>query len=269
MITESKRSSIEIGFYIIVVVVFTVFLLNIVYGQPFGGSVTLGKSERGLPISPGQVAAQAGNITSINIEGVSITRSWQGYFGNVTGVITLDDANNNTLYNWTAASPSGEVYASNSSVTWSSIQCFNFTASGFLNNTEEDILQAGSTSLHGKNMTLLEQEFGIKWDDVDGVNETFSENRSHEIFHIGSLEFDQNECPTTYIYGSNGQGVPNQFEEILMWSPETNATVFVGLLESDLVGFNNAEHDFEMIVLENGHGTDTSVTNYNFYVELE
>ena len=72
--------------------------------------------------------AWAGNVTGLNISAQSITQAWQGYFGNVTGIITLDDSYNRTLYDWTLADPEGEVYAANDTVTWTNIQCFNFTA---------------------------------------------------------------------------------------------------------------------------------------------
>ena len=44
------------------------------------------------------VAAQAGNVTQLTITHIMITKRWQGYYGNVTGTITLDDADNNTMY---------------------------------------------------------------------------------------------------------------------------------------------------------------------------
>ena len=37
----------------------------------------------------------------------------------------------------------------------------------------------------------------------------------------------------------------------------------------DFVGFNNAVHDFQILVLDNGHNGDEAVTTWNFYVELE
>ena len=46
--------------------------------------------------------------------------------------------------------------------------------------------------------------------------------------------------------------------------------IFASLLyEGDPVGFDGDKHDFEMLVLENGHGTNTAVTVYYFWVELE
>ena len=56
--------------------------------------------------------AEAGNVTELNISATVVTRGWQGYYGNVSGTITLDDGLNNTMYSWALADPEGEVYAS-------------------------------------------------------------------------------------------------------------------------------------------------------------
>ncbi|MBI3027273.1 hypothetical protein HYY70_04100 [Candidatus Woesearchaeota archaeon] len=50
--------------------------------------------------------AQAGNVTALVISSVRATQAWQGYYGNITGTIALDDANNNTLYDWSLPNPS-------------------------------------------------------------------------------------------------------------------------------------------------------------------
>ena len=73
---------------------------------------------------------------------------------------------------------------------------------------------------------------------------------------------------STQIYDSTGSGVDNHFEEVLLWDGVD--VVFTSLLESDSVnGFDGKDHDFEMLVLEDGHGTDKEVTPYYFYVEIQ
>ena len=54
-----------------------------------------------------------------------------------------------------------------------------------------------------------------------------------------------------------------------MWDPTNNATIWTSILEDNLRGFDQRFHDFEMLVLENGAGTETSTTVYYFWVELE
>ncbi|MEM4271193.1 MAG: hypothetical protein QXO70_03820 [Candidatus Pacearchaeota archaeon] len=221
--------------------------------------------------TPSPILAQAGNVTEVNIFGYSPTRAWQGYFGNVTGTIQLTDAQSRVMYNWSLASPQGEVYAStNSSILWNRIQCFNFTSAGTLDNLGSEV--AGATSLYGYNLTQLESMFGINFDDVDGVDETFvyfGAPQGHDLFYTANLQFSAGECRSTRIFDSSGAGVDGNFEEVLMYEPTTTSIIFASLLDENQLGFDQATHDFQMLVLENGHGTDTSATTYYFFVELE
>jgi len=40
-------------------------------------------------------------------------------------------------------------------------------------------------------------------------------------------------------------------------------------LEENVLGFDNRHHDFEMMVLEDGHNGNSGTTDYYFYVELQ
>ena len=71
--------------------------------------------------------AEAGNVTEITMNFTSVTQSWAGFFGNITGMLTLDDAQNYTFYDWVIHEPRGEIYASErSDVQWANITCFDF-----------------------------------------------------------------------------------------------------------------------------------------------
>lgn len=226
----------------------TILAIGLVSAEVNGAStVTPGTSERGVSDNPSNNSAIAGNVTELTIVGDSLTQAWQGYFGNVSGAIELTDASNNTIYNWSLASPQGEIYASNSSsVSWSSIACFNWTLNG-----------AG-----------LESNYNITSTDADGVNETFSDSNLHAAFSTGTTSFIANQCMSSYIFDSTEAGVAGNFEEVLLIDSSNN-TVFASLLEEDTLGFDGASHDFEMLVLEDGHNGDSSTTTYFFYVELE
>jgi len=231
----------------LMVTLLSVLSLNMVYSiQPFGANVTEINSSRAPADDPQSMQAQAGNVTEMNIFGYTVTQSWQGYYGNVSGAITLADGNDQTMYNWSLASPQGEIYAStDNSVNWGGVSCFNMSNSTKVNN--------------------LESSFGIEPDDVDGVNETFSLN-DHEEFYTANKHFSSGQCSNTKLYNSTGQGV---FDEILLYDETRGSTIFTSLLKENANGFDNRVNDFEMLVLEDGHGTDTSTTPYYFYVELE
>ncbi len=222
------------------------FSFSFVFATPNGADpVTSGVSTRASPTTAQSNNAYAGNVTELTVLGSTVTQSWQGYFGNVSGSIELADGSGNAMYNWSLASPQGEVFASTAnSVTWASIDCFNWTADG----------------------TALETSFNIN-DSADGINETFSAANSHDQFYVGNKKFTVGECMSTKVFDSTGTGVDNNFEEVLL-NDGTN-TVFASLLENDMTGFDSTSHDFEMLVLEDGHAGDVATTQYFFYIELE
>ena len=248
---------------------FVLILLFSAYAiaTPNGGSVSVISSERTPSGDASSVNATAGNITEIEIfAGDSGSQTWQGYYGNVSGGLSLGDSSNNVLYNWSLASPSGEVYAStNSSITWSNLQCFNFTASGTY---ADDTGNAGNTSQYGTNITILEAEYNIGATDIDGINETFNTN-NHDQFVSSSLLFSENECKSLQLFTNNTQSEDGTFEEVIMYEPVSRSVIFAGILEDSAKGFNDAAVDFEMIVPEDGHGTDTATTEYYFFIEIE
>lgn len=253
----------------VIVFLITISYLNIVIViavQPYGANYTHINTMTAPADLPQSIPAQAGNVTELNIFGYSTTQSWQGYFGNITGTIQLADANDKVMYNWSLASPEGEVYASTngSGIQWTSVQCFNFTATG----SYDGDTAGGGTSLNGTNLSQLEFMFNIASDDADGVNETFIA-ANHSLFYTSNLEFDYGECKSTNIFSDAGKGELWKFEEVLLYEPVSSSIIFTSVLEQDLLGFDNRNHDFEMMVLEDGHGTDTQVTTYYFYVELQ
>lgn len=258
--------------------VMVIFLaVGVMAVQPFGGETTFVKTERAEIDAAGNWTALAGNVTEIDIYGYSPTQTWQGYFGNVSGTVQLADFNDNVMYNWSLASPEGEVYASeNGSIDWTNIQCFNFTATG--TQVSDGSATRGNTSLDGMNLAQIEALYNITWDDVDGVNETFSlagthesgEGFKHDMFYTNNLQFTEGECLSTTIFDTSGSALNNTFEEVLLYEPSSSAIIFAAILEEvDTLGFDDRNHDFQMLVLEDGHGTDVSERTYFFYVELE
>mgnify|MGYP001572442383 CR=1 FL=1 len=257
-------------FLIATITVALVAIFSVVQAiQPNGGSTTVIRTETAPADTAGNHSAYAGNLTELTIAGFATTQSWQGYFGNVSGAIELSDASGDIIYNWSLSSPQGEVYSStNSTITWTNIQCFNFTANGTGGSSGET---AGATNLKGTNLTVLETRFNIASDDVDGVNETFNFTQGadgHDAFFTANSQFSASECLMTHVYSPSGS-TSNQFEEVLLFEPATSSVVFASLLEDSMSGYDNLAHDFEILVLEDGHSSDTSTTTYYFFVEIE
>ena len=261
------RFGIFLIFAVALAFVFSSMSVNAV--QPFGSNVSE-ISNQTLPTQPaGSAAAVAGNVTEVDLNGFTTTQSWQGYYGNVTGTIVLSDGGNHQLYNWSDASPKGEVYAStNDSLIWTNIQCFNYTATGTY---ADDSANRGGTSQFGMNLTQLESSYNIPLDAVDSVNNTFNLNGTgnHATFYTNNLQFGDGTCHSTRLYTNTGTGEAGKFEEVLLYDPDTRSVVYTTILNQDILGFDNRTHDFEMIVPEDGHKADTSTTTYYFYVELQ
>src|SRR3989344_7466384 len=77
-------------------IVFSSILAFAQSSQPQGpDTVTISSSGRHNNQSdPYVIQAYAGNVTALVISHTRNTEAWQGYYGNITGTITLDDANN-------------------------------------------------------------------------------------------------------------------------------------------------------------------------------
>jgi hypothetical protein len=214
------------------------------------GTVTPISSSRLSTNAGGNVSAQAGNVSEFNFQATSITSTWQGYFGNVTGSIVLGNSQNNTFYNWNLASPQGEIYATRIATTpsWSTVLCANKT-----HVADED------TAL-GVNQVI----------DADSVNRTFLNSTIFSDFFVGSTQINgsaDSGCYATRMYNSTGQQSENDWTEVLL--QDSGNLIYTALLEQDAIGFDNRTHDFQMLVGENGHDGDQTVTPYYFYLELE
>lgn len=250
-----------------VLIAIALMLAYVVYAgneDPVGPkAITKVKSERMDSWGPGQVWNEAGNVTELWINATGITHFWAGFFGNITGVITLDDALNWTMYDWMAAEPQGEVYASIHNVNWPSINCLNFT------------------STYSK--TSLEHNLSMEHDAYDSVNATFCPgcstvakdvNPIHPEFWAGKRRFYSGDCwaLNTYVQ-DNAQS--SDFIEVLL--QDGVAPIYTTIIEDKAVGakgkktgFDNRLHDFQLMVGENGNGTNSwTSTLYYFYVELE
>jgi len=232
----------------VLVIIGLMILIDRVAAVPSGvGTITPISSGRMTIDGGSNVSAVAGNVSEIILNGNSITQTWQGYFGNVSGKIVLGDINNNTFYDWSAASAHGEVYATRSATTpiWANIKCANIS----------DV--SSEDAYLGTNQST----------DVDSVNNTFVNTTGFPSFYVGSVLINNSKgCPGTMMYNASGVKSTTNFAEVLL--SDTSNMIYTSVLEQKAVGFDNRPHDFEMLVGENGHGGDMNPTTYFFYLEL-
>jgi hypothetical protein len=225
-----------------------VILVITLYGvsaQPVSvsGLQVLGSSTRSIS-GLSNISAQGGNVTEIRIDALSVTKTWQGYYGNITGNIHLDDANNNSFYVWgNATSLSGEIYATrNSSPDWSTVNCTNAT------------------------QRLAEETYlGVVPADGDSVMNTFN-NTAHPTFNVGLRPITANSCFSTNAF-VNGSAQTTQFYQILL-SDNASTTIYTSIMENNQYGYNGLVTDFQLMVGENEHDANVGPTTYFFFTEL-
>ncbi|NOZ80368.1 MAG: hypothetical protein GXP63_01735 [DPANN group archaeon] len=212
----------------------------------------ISSSTRTFPGGNKTTNATAGYLTEVKIEGIAVvTEGWQGYYGNISGEVILDDADNNTLFSWNLISPGGEILAiRNSSVDWSSgqVSCPN------------------TTHISTENTLIFP---GIYGDDTDNLTNTFNDT-THPAFSIGSNSFSADKCNYSLAtYVNDNADTARTFNETLLYSENTKTMIYVGLINPKQEGFKSGtdKHDFQMLVGEDGHGNNAT-TRYFFFVEL-
>ena len=271
---------------IIRVLLMTVLLIvsaSVVLGDVTGPqTLTEGGGER-IPTAGAQtVTAIAGNITYVNLTSFSVTRTWQGYYGEVSGTIVLADASNYTIYDWNNANPDGRVYAARvNNVDWSTIACATLLE-----------LSDDEAQYTGTNITNRDNEGPIDRPNVTFVKSTapgVSQYANYSTFWVGDIQIngtfnatggnDTSQCFSTVMHNStstvdtsdqNAGNDINRFREVVLADGSGDGNiVYTAILEDNYLGFNQQTHDFQMIVGEDGHGTDTATDTYYFYIELE
>ncbi|MGV8150811.1 MAG: hypothetical protein ACP5NV_03735 [Candidatus Woesearchaeota archaeon] len=247
--------------------VLAIFAVAFVSALPTGPTtdITPIGSERLDTWGPRTVVALAGNITEFNTDTSSITRTWQGYFGNVTGTIVLGDANNNTLYDWSVSNPQGEIYAVRSATvpSWTTTRCS--TAAEL----EAEDLALGVDAVYDED--AVNRTFAVTGTPEAQAN--FGGALSHPTFYVASSEILADSCAVTYLYTA---GAPNaNFRQVILSDDNTVPIIYTAFLAhtfnpfAESTGFDGDTHDFQMIVGEDGHGTDIATSTYYFYLELE
>jgi hypothetical protein len=202
-------------------------------------------STRNLSTLPAQtMGAQGGNVTEMNIQALTITQSWQGYYGNISGVITLQDSTNSTFYNWSLTSFQGRVYATRAnSITWSQVNCTNST-----NRTSEETFLGQTAS------------------DGDSVTNTFN-TTTHPGFTVaGTAVIAPNSCFSTNGYVNNNTQA-NSYDMLLL-SPTNGQIIYATIANSSTVGFDGRQHDFQLLVGENEKVGNIGATTYYFWTEF-
>ncbi len=120
-------------------------------------------------------------------------------------------------------------------------------------------------------MTDIESYYGIDPNDSDGADETYTDTYPGVVVGTNNITG----CNSTYIFRDDASQT-SDFQNILLSDPANTGTewIYTAIIEdstgatTDLTCFNGQECDFQILVNEDGHGTDTATTTYYFWVEL-
>ena len=235
-----------IGIAVIVVALVAAFT-GIVSATPEGATMDVNVSATTkTPSTVDTDDAEGGYITGLNATVEQSTAKWQGYCGNVTGSITLQDSSSNAMFNWDwSAAKGGEVLATTGTPTWATV--YNVTT------TERDHASGGINYL-----------WGWQTDQSDDADATFDDG-------TGSVTVASTDISNTVATTANKILPIDQGWQTLVIADDDSVEarddyIFVGLICNDKDGVFGSTADYQMIVPVTDT-PDTTVT-YNFYVEM-
>jgi hypothetical protein len=231
-------------------------LACIVIADPEGGTVTFVTNTTKDVTAATSRTDSKGSITTITISSIQQNTKWKAYIGNVTGTLVLRDADDYSIYEWSAiASPSGEVYMTrNSTIDWSTAQCANLTNI----QTEQSKLGHGSSA-------------------SDNIANTFS-STIHQSFIVAGRTINNGTCRSAFTWINNSAQTPSQnarFQELLLMDANLRI-VYTTIISQDTGGYRNAtmgngsriydRNDFQAILPDT---VSASNARYYFYVEID
>lgn len=237
-----------IGIVIVVALAAAMVFAGIVSALPDGATVltNVSASTKGA-VTAESDTAQGGYITGLNLTVEQSTAKWQGYFGNITGSIVLEDSSGNEMFNWgDAVAGGGEVFAttSDSAPTWSAVNS--------VTNAE---------LIHGTNgINALWSWETTQTDDADA---TFS---TTDTVTVAGTEITGTVATAANAILPSGQSwqtlVITDTADI---SAKTDY-IFIGIINDNHEAFDTTSKDYQMIVPT--ADTPAASDTYYFYVEL-
>lgn len=211
---------------------------------PSGVTITYNETYNYTPQSAATLVTAGGSFTTMNLNITAQTLRWKAYVGNATGVLTLDDANNKSIYDWTPSALTGEIYASrSSSVSWNIIGC-----------------------AQPVNITNEETALNINSSKADSINSTFNQS-VHRGFFVGTVNVSQSGCPAISTYINDTRQATSTgalFQEVLL--SDNSSVVYATLIEDNKFGFNNQVYDFQIILPTDEFAA--TPTAYYFWAEI-
>ncbi|MFC1648276.1 hypothetical protein ACFL1B_02345 [Nanoarchaeota archaeon] len=242
---NSHKHHIKLTSIMLILAITMAFSMQYSSSQPAGATISSNTTDTPTPPSAGSLATAGGSFTTLLLNVTSQTPRWKAYVGNITGQLTLQDSNDQAIYDWELASITGEVYASrNGSIVWESIEC------------------AARSTIEAEDAFL-----NISVTKIDSINNTFNDT-IHKTLQVAGLEIANSTCPAIATYVGSAKQVADEnadFQEILL--QDGTQLIYATILEQDSAGYAAGKtFDFQIIMAENEFaGTPTT---YYFYAEI-
>jgi hypothetical protein len=212
---------------ILLMSIIVIIALSLSFAVPDGAQILSNTTETKTPDSAASINSTGGSFTTIILNASTQNTRWKAYAGNVTGVLTLDDDNTYTIYQWAISAYTGEVYASrNDSITWADISCASQE-----NITNEDTAMNHTTT------------------SIDSINTTFNQE-IHKEFYVGNVHIPESSCRSTFTWVNDTAQTPSvdaPYAEVLLHDGEH--MVYTTFIDDNVQGFNYNNYDFQMEVL--------------------
>ena len=208
--------------------------------QPTGIIISENITETSGSTPPANRTDPGGTITTILVDVLQQNPRWKAYIGNITGVLSLDDADGQSIFRWEleAEDVTGNIFISRADVLdWGSVDC----------PTPQQIADEDSA-------------LGFSSSAADSINRTFTD--THPSIFIGIVEHENCPATSTYVNNAPQAGSPD-FPLVLLYTG-TNM-IYATPVNKDSQSFNGANNvDFQAIVPDQTVGT----TTYYFYAEI-
>jgi len=232
---------------VLLIVTAALFLVVDVSAAPASPQINYVSNSTAVNIAANRSVDEKGTITVVTMTLNQQDYKWKAYVGNVSGTLALDDANVKSIYDWSLATITGEIYVSRaSSVTWTNVSCVN--------------------------QTVIDNEqsfFGITSSARDSINSTFN-HTVHTSFLVGAKNISASSCRSAFTYVNDAAQAISEaanFQEVLLRDGINGNLIYTTILEQDQPAYDGGStYDFQLIVAENESGI--TPTNYYFYVEL-
>lgn len=243
-ITEARKFLVVL---LLILSLFTIITADSRTASALPAGVTIVSNTTNTPTAAAasSLTTAGGSFTTLVLNGTFQNPRWKAYVGNISGVLTLDDSNSYTIYDWNLTSMNGEVFITrNSTISWTLVNC--------------------STT---QKITAEDQFLTLNSSSVDSINRTFNAS-VHRGFYVGTNHIGNSTCKSiaTYVNDTKQAASENAaFQEVLLTDTYTNI-IYAGLIDDNTLGYNNGRYDFQMIVPEDD--TKQTPTTYYFYAEI-